>query len=134
MFSLLFLCLFGDKHILIYCVTAEKNSIPFSVLYNLIVPKDNLLRRVSGLIDFTFIYDGLVNMYCSNNGCNPESPIRKFNLLLLKMITNISDFDVVERSRYDLSLRYFLERAPEEGVNNPSSLTKFRKLPGKGQP
>ncbi|WP_336838712.1 transposase, partial [Sphingobacterium siyangense] len=40
----------------------------------------------------------------------------------------VSDVDVVERSRYDMSFKYFLEMAPEEDVINSSSLTKFRKL------
>ena len=40
----------------------------------------------------------------------------------------MSDVDVVERSFYDMSFKYFLEMSPEEGVINPSSLTKFRKL------
>lgn len=101
---------------------------PYSDLYDLIVPKDNLLRKINELIDFTFIYDELVNKYCSNNGRNAESPIRMFKYLLLKTIYNVSDVDVVERSRFDLSFKYFLEMAPEEGVINPSSLTKFRKL------
>jgi len=48
----------------------------YSDLYDLIVPKDNLLRKINELIDFSFIYDELVNKYCSNNGRNAESPIR----------------------------------------------------------
>ncbi|HZJ36365.1 MAG TPA: IS1182 family transposase [Gillisia sp.] len=100
----------------------------YSDLYDLIVPKDNLLRKINDLIDFTFIYDELVNKYCSNNGRNAESPIRMFKYLLLKTIYSISDVDVVERSRYDMSFKYFLEMAPEDAVINPSSLTKFRKL------
>jgi hypothetical protein len=48
--------------------------------------------------------------------------------LLLKTIYDISDVDVVERSRFDMSFKYFLEMTPEEDVINPSSLTKFRKL------
>src|SRR5690554_388636 len=100
----------------------------YSDLYDLIVPKDNLLRKINELIDFSFIYDELVNKYCLDNGRNAESPIRMFKYLLLKTIYNISDVDVVERSRFDMSFKYFLEMAPEEGVINPSSLTKFRKL------
>ncbi|MFN8428476.1 MAG: IS1182 family transposase [Spirosomataceae bacterium] len=100
----------------------------YSGLFDLIVPKDNLLRRINELIDFTFIYDELVNKYCSNNGRTAESPIRMFKYLLLKTIYVVSDVDVVERSRYDMSFKYFLEMAPEEDVINPSSLTKFRKL------
>jgi transposase len=100
----------------------------YSDLYDLIVPKDNLLRKVNELIDFSFIYDELVAKYCSTNGRNAESPIRMFKYLLLKTIYDISDVDVVERSRFDLSFKYFLEMAPEEDVINPSSLTKFRRL------
>lgn len=100
----------------------------YSDLYDIIVPKDNLLRKINELIDFSFIYEELVNKYCSNNGRNAESPIRMFKYLLLKTIYDISDVDVVERSRFDMSFKYFLEMTPEENVINPSSLTKFRKL------
>lgn len=100
----------------------------YSDLYDLIVPKENLLRKINELIDFSFIYDELVDKYCSNNGRNAESPIRMFKYLLLKTIYSISDVDVVERSRYDMSFKYFLEMAPEDAVINSSSLTKFRKL------
>ncbi len=48
--------------------------------------------------------------------------------MLLKTIYDVSDVDVVERSRYDMSFKYFLEMTPEESVINSSSLTKFRKL------
>jgi transposase len=100
----------------------------YSDLYDLIVPKDNLLRKINELIDFSFIHDELVNKYCSNNGRNAESPIRMFKYLLLKTIYDVSDVDIVERSLCDMSFKYFLDMTPEEGVINPSSLTKFRKL------
>jgi transposase len=100
----------------------------YSDLYELIVPKENILRKINELIDFSFIHDELVNKYCSNNGRNAESPIRMFKYLLLKTIYDISDVDVVERSLFDMSFKYFLEMTPEEDVIDPSSLTKFRKL------
>ncbi|MFV5700345.1 IS1182 family transposase [Flavobacterium sp. XS2P12] len=101
---------------------------PYSSLYDLIVPQDNLLRKINELIDFSFIYDELLNKYCTNNGRTAESPVRMFKYLLLKTIYTVSDVDVVERSRFDMSFKYFLEMAPEEDVINSSSLTKFRKL------
>jgi transposase len=101
---------------------------PYSSLYDLIVPQDNLLRKINDLIDFSFIYDELLNKYCTNNGRTAESPVRMFKYLLLKTIYTVSDVDVVERSRFDMSFKYFLEMAPEEDVINPSSLAKFRKL------
>ncbi len=51
-----------------------------------------------------------------------------FKYLLLKTIYAFSDVDVVERSQYDMSFKYFLDMNPEDDVINPSSLTKFRKL------
>jgi transposase len=109
----------------------QQNRIQFSEygsLYDLIVPKENLLRKINDLIDFSFVYDELVNKYCHNNGRTAESPIRMFKYLLLKTIYDISDIDVVERSRFDMSFKYFLDMSPEDDVINPSSLTKFRKL------
>jgi len=100
----------------------------FSGLYDLIVPHDNLLRKINELIDFTFIYEELVDKYCPNNGRTAESPVRMFKYLLLKTIYTVSDVDIVERSRYDMSFKYFLEMSPEQEVIDPSSLTKFRKL------
>jgi transposase len=100
----------------------------YSSLYNLIVPKENLLRKINDLIDFSFVYNELVTKYCHNNGRAAESPIRMFKYLLLKTIYDISDVDVVERSRFDMSFKYFLDMSPEDDVINPSSLTKFRKL------
>lgn len=97
-------------------------------LYDLIIPKDNLLRQIKELVDFDFIYEELVDKYCLDNGRNAISPIRMFKYLLLKTIYNLSDIDVVERSKYDMSFKFFLDMTPEEAVINPSSLTKFRKL------
>ena len=97
-------------------------------IYDLVVPKDNMLRKINELIDFSFVYDELLNKYCLNNGRNAISPIRMFKYLLLKSIFDLSDVDIVERSKYDMSFKYFLDMAPEEAVIEPSSLTKFRRL------
>lgn len=101
---------------------------PYMGIYDLVVPKDNMLRKLNDLVDFSFVYDELKEKYCHNNGRNAIDPIRMFKYLLLKTIYDLSDVDVVERSKYDMSFKYFLHMAPEEPVMEPSSLTKFRKL------
>ena len=101
---------------------------PYMEIYELVIPKDNLLRQIKELVDFGFIYEELLDKYCLDNGRNAVPPIRMFKYLLLKAIYDLSDVDVVERSKYDMSFKYFLDMAPEEEVINPSSLTKFRKL------
>ncbi|MPM63812.1 IS1182 family transposase ISBcy1 [bioreactor metagenome] len=104
------------------------NLSPFMKIYDIVVPKDNMLRKINDLIDFSFIYDELTSKYCHDNGREAIDPIRMFKYLLLKVIFDVSDVDVVERSKYDMSFKYFLDMAPEDDVINPSSLTKFRKL------
>ena len=37
---------------------------PYIEIYNLVVPKDNILRRINELVDFSFVYDEHIN----NNG------------------------------------------------------------------
>jgi len=109
----------------------QQQSLPlssYSELYDLIIPQNNILRQINELIDFSFVYDELATKYCHNNGRTAESPIRMFKYLLLKAIYNVSDVDIVERSRVDMSFKYFLEMTPESEVINPSSLTKFRRL------
>ena len=101
---------------------------PYMAIYDLVVPKDNLLRKINDLVDFSFVYDELKDKYCLDIGRNAIDPIRMFKYLLLKSIYDLSDVDVVERSKYDMSFKYFLNMAPEELVIEPSSLTKFRKL------
>lgn len=101
---------------------------PYMNLYNLIVPEDNMLRKINDLVDFSFVYDELEDKYCLDNGRNAIDPIRMFKYLLLKTIHDLSDVDLVERSKYDMSFKYFLDMAPEEPVIDSSSLTKFRKL------
>ncbi len=55
------------------------------------------------LVDFSFILEELKTKYCLDNGRNAIPPIRMFKYLLLKAINDVSDLDLVERSKYDMS-------------------------------
>ncbi|WP_338652908.1 IS1182 family transposase [Sporosarcina psychrophila] len=104
------------------------NLSPFMAIYDIVVPKDNMLRQINELVDFTFILEELKTKYCLDNGRNAIPPIRMFKYLLLKAIFDVSDVDIVERSKYDMSFKFFLDMAPEDLVIDSSSLTKFRRL------
>ena len=82
-----------------------------------------MLRQINDLVDFSFILEELKTKYCLDNGRNAVPPIRMFKYLLLKSIHELSDVDVVDRSKYDMSFKYFLDMAPEEDVIDPSTLT-----------
>ena len=106
----------------------EMSLSKYSDLYDLIIPKNHVLRRVSEEIDFSKIEDELINKYCLDNGRNAIPPIRLIKYLVLKEMYTLSDVDLVERSMYDMSFKFFLGLTPEDEVIHPSSLTKFRKL------
>lgn len=57
-------------------LTVVLNSYPYT--YNLIIPQDNMLRRINQVVDFSFIYDELVSVYCPNNGRGEIDPIDMF--------------------------------------------------------
>lgn len=97
-------------------------------LYEKLIPKNNFLRRLKELVDFNFVLEELQSKYCLDNGRNAINPIRMFKYLLLKAIYRLSDRNLVERSKFDMSFKYFLDYLPEDDVISPSELTKFRKL------
>lgn len=47
-----------------------------------LVPTDHLLRKVNDIIDFSFIYDEVESMYCSNNGRPSIDPVVLIKFLL----------------------------------------------------
>lgn len=103
------------------------NLSKYAGLYDAIIPEDHLLRQLNGLVDFSFVYDELKDKYCHDNGRNAVHPVRMFKYLLLKTIYKLSDVDLVDRARVDMSFKYFLEMAPEDEVIDASLLTHFRR-------
>ncbi|WP_070329512.1 IS1182 family transposase [Exiguobacterium aurantiacum] len=100
---------------------------PYAALYDLLIPADDELRLIHDLVSFDFVTDLLADTYCHDNGRMAVHPVRMFKYLFLKAHSNLSDVDLVRRARTDLTYKYFLDLAPEDGVINPSSLTKFRR-------
>ena len=52
----------------------------YSDLYDLIIPHDNVLRRINDLVDFSFIQKELMDKYCHDNGRMAESPVMSSNI------------------------------------------------------
>ena len=100
----------------------------YSSLYDIVVPKDNKLRLINELVDFSFIYDELYGRYCQDNGRMAEDPVRMFKYLMIRSISGLSDVDLVDKCMYDMSYKYFLGLAPEDRVIESSTLSKFRRM------
>ena len=108
----------------------DQTSLPlsaYSELYDKLISPTNRLRQIKDLVDFSFVYRTPVPCYSHVNGRVTVNPILAFKYLLLKVIFDLSDVDVVDHSRYDLSFKYFLDLSPEADVINPSTLSRFRR-------
>ena len=105
----------------------KETSSPYVALYDIIIPKGHELRRLSELVDFSFVDDMLRDTYTLDNGRPGYPPQVMFKYLMLKRMYELSDRDVVSRAMTDMAFKYFLGIAPEDDVIDPSSLTKFRK-------
>jgi hypothetical protein len=79
-------------------------------------------------VDYSFVRNELLSKYRVDFGRNAEAPERLFKYLMLKCMNEMSDGDLIERSRYDMSFKYFLGYRPEDDVISKSLLSKFRKL------
>lgn len=100
---------------------------PYIALYDMIIPEEHELRQLNELVDFSFVDEMLRDTYTLDNGRPGYRPQVMFKYLMLKRMYELSDRDVVSRSKTDMAFKYFLGFAPEDDVIDPSSLTKFRK-------
>lgn len=100
---------------------------PYSALYDILIPKDDELRRLNELVDFSFVYRELVDNYSLGEGRTAVDPVQMFKYLYLKVRFNLSDRDLVSRAKTDMAMKFFLGLNPEDPVISPSLLTKFRR-------
>lgn len=70
-------------------------------------------------------HDEFKKHYCLDSCQKPIDLIRMFKFLLLKATFMLSDVDIVERNKYDMSFKCFLHMADEDSVFESSSLTKI---------
>jgi IS5 family transposase len=106
------------------------NQLRFSVfenLYDTVVPKDHILRKIKEEIDFSFVNEMLKSQYCENFGRPAKEPEMIFKILFLKNMHDLSDEMLVDNLGYNMAFKYFIGLAPEDSTIDPSLLTKFRK-------
>lgn len=108
----------------------ESNQIklsPYRSLYDVIIPKDHLLRKIKENIDFNFVNPMLKEQYCEHFGRPAKEPEMMFKLLFLKKLYDLSDESLVQNTSVNMAYKYFLDLDPEDGLVDSSLLTKFRK-------
>ena len=100
---------------------------PYQGLYDLVIPGDNLLRKIKENIDFSFVNPMLCKQYCEDFGRPAKEPEMMFKLMFLKKVYDLSDERLISSAQTDMAYKYFLDLDPEAEMIDPSLLTKFRK-------
>jgi transposase len=100
---------------------------PYHDLYDMIIPQNNLLKKIKENIDFSFVNPMLRKQYCENFGRPAKEPEMMFKLMFLKKIYDLSDERLISSAQTDMAYKYFLDLDPEAAMIDPSLMTKFRK-------
>ncbi|MDD4142964.1 MAG: IS1182 family transposase [Bacteroidales bacterium] len=106
------------------------NQLKFSAyenIYDVVIPRDNLLRKIAETIDFSFVNPMLKSSYCENFGRPAKEPEMMFKIMFLKRMYDLSDEVLVDNLSYNMAFKYFIGLAPEDSTIDSSLLTKFRK-------
>lgn len=53
------------------------------------VPAEHLLRKIDKAVDFTYIYEIVKNLYCSDNGRPSIDPVVLFKMVLIQHLYGI---------------------------------------------
>ena len=94
---------------------------PFDLqVFDTYVPKDHHLRKASELIDWDAFYDVLAPYYSPDRGQPSEPPVMMLKFEYLRYHYNLSDCQVIERSKTDIAFRMFLQIDKFYGLPDPS--------------
>ena len=100
---------------------------PYQGLYDAIISKEHILRRMKENLDFSFVNPMLKKQYCENFGRPAKEPEMMFKLCFLKKLYDLSDERLISSAQTDMAYKYFLGLSPEDKMIDASLLTKFRK-------
>jgi len=95
-------------------------------LYDKIIPKNHFLRQLKENVDFSFVNELVKEEYSDRLGRPAKEPEIMYKLLFLQTKDLLSDREVIERAKVDMSYKYFLDLNPEEEVVSYSLLSIFR--------
>lgn len=74
-----------------------------------IVPKDSLFRKVDKYIDFTFIYNEVKELYCSDNGRPSIDPVVLFKIVFIQALDGLKSMrQTCKKIKVDAEYRWFL--------------------------
>ena len=74
-----------------------------------IVPEDSLFRKIDKYIDFTFIYEKVKDLYCSDNGRPSIDPVVLFKIVFIQALDGLKSMrQTCKKIKVDAEYRWFL--------------------------
>lgn len=95
-------------------------------VFETFVPVEHHLRKAAIVIDWDAFHDQLAQFYSDRLGQPSEPPVMMLKLEYLRYHYNLSDAQVIQRSRTDMAFRMFLEVHYLDLLPDSSSLCRFR--------
>lgn len=95
-------------------------------VFRLFVPPDHPLVAAERKIDWEKLRQTLEAFYCPNRGQPAIDPVRMLKLEFLRYWKNLSDQQVMERTKTDVAFRFFLQVGHTFRPPDASSLSYFR--------
>ena len=93
-----------------------------------LVPEGHLLRKVDGVVDFSFIRDRVKHLYCEDNGRPALDPVVLFKLLLLGYLYGVrSERQLMREVEVNVAYRWFLGLKLRDKVPDASTLSQNRR-------
>jgi transposase len=98
------------------------------VTLDALVPKDHLLRKIDAVIDFSFIHQLVVPLYCLDNGRPPLDPTLMFKALFLGYLFGVrSERQLVREIEVNVAYRWFLRLKLTDPVFDASTISANRR-------
>ena len=93
-----------------------------------LVPTGHFLRKVNAIIDFSFIYDEVEDMYCYNNGRPSINPAVLIKFLLIGFLYGVnSEKRIPEEIQVNMAYRWFLGLDITDKVPDHSTISQNRR-------
>jgi IS5 family transposase len=104
----------------------SQNSFLGNYVYDKIVSKEHILRKIQSAIDLTFVNELCRDAYCADNGRPGWSPILMFKVVFLQFLYDLSDYVIEDELTDRLSFKMFVGLEVDEAPPDHSSISRFR--------
>lgn len=105
---------------------SKQTSFLGNYVYDKIVSKDHILRKIQSTIDLSFVNKLCRDAYCVDNGRPGWSPLLMFKIVFLQFLYGLSDYVIEDELNDRLSFKMFAGLEVDEAPPDHSSISRFR--------